>query len=134
MKINSTPSASKLLVGGILSLLLAGCWIPEKFNLAIKLKNDKTFSFIFGGTVANPILIEAIKNGMRKQEENDQVKSLVREFKQTGYKRADYLGKGRFDVLFESTEPLRKAFYFPNELEHLVSIVPDKKNVVEISF
>lgn len=91
------------------SLILSGCFIPEKFKMEAKLKNDKSYSFKYEGTMAHAFYLRNIERLKKDDSYSAKVKKYDEEMialsqktlkdSKSDFKKMDYKGNGIFDVL-----------------------------------
>lgn len=106
----------KLLFASLASaLLLAGCYIPEKFSSELDIKPDASYLFTYSGTTIHGLAAMAIKE---KSWSDGDDKSLVTEAKEmvakkSFVKKAEYKGNARMamDIAFQG-KPGQKMTMF----------------------
>jgi hypothetical protein len=97
----------------ILTLVLAGCWIPETFDTKITVNKDGSYTFTYDGTLTyGPALAAAQQGGLSAKDEAEFQKEGDTLRREPGFKKVDYQGKGRYKVLFEKTGNRGERFYF----------------------
>lgn len=118
---------------GAISLLTA-CLIPEKFEAKIDIKSDGSYSFIYDGTLALGIALDAVEKGrLDAKTEADLQKMTVDLKKDPTFKKVEYVGKARYKVLVEKQGKAGEAYHFISRESKIVSITPQKDGTVEIS-
>jgi len=97
----------------ILTLLLSGCFWPEKFNASLDIKKDRTFSFVYDGVLAFAPAVAEIKmsEGLSRQDDRI-IAELEGELrKDLGFKAVSYAGDGRFKVRYERTGVIDRTIH-----------------------
>ncbi len=100
----------------LLTLTLAACFIPEKFNVDIVIKGNEGYHFKYDGTLAFGPLIADLQQGKKENKEEAQElgQEIIQANKEPGYKTFDYKGKGRYKTHFEKEGSFDTPFSFPN--------------------
>lgn len=118
---------------GAISLLTA-CLIPEKFEAKIDIKSDGSYSFIYDGTLALGIALDAVEKGkLDAKTEADLQKMTVDLKKDPTFKKVEYIGKARYKVLVEKVGKAGETYQFISRESKIVSITPQKDGTVVIS-
>src|ERR1035441_7759774 len=91
-----------VVIAAVLLLALGGCWIPENFDAKITINKDGSYSFTYDGTLTFGLALAAAQQGsLSAKDEAEFQKEAERLRRETGFKKVDYQGKGRFKVLVE---------------------------------
>jgi hypothetical protein len=115
-------------------LLIAGCWVPERFEAKVTVHRDGTYSFVYNGTLAHVLVALAIKKGEAIPEKiHTDLKAQVAATAQSpGFRSATYVGDGRVKVLFEQKFKADESYHFPSQLNKALSIVPQGDGTLRI--
>src|ERR1035437_7581942 len=106
----------RLLILSILLLALTGCWIPENFDTRVTINKDGSYTFTYDGTLTYGLALAAAQKGaLSAKDEAELQKEGEKLRRQPGFKKVDYLGKGRYKVLFEKAGKRGERFYFLSE-------------------
>ena len=118
---------------GALSLLTA-CLIPEKFEAKIDIKSDGSYFFVYDGTLALGIALDAVEKGKLDAKTEADLQKLTAELKKDPvFKKVDYIGKARYKVLVEKHGQAGETYHFISKESKIVSIIPQKDGTVSIS-
>jgi len=113
----------------LMALLLTSCWIPEKFNVNINVKDDGSSSFVYDGVIAFGPALEAATKGKLKERDEERLKKKIEKIKKdSNVKKVDYLGKGRYQVLIEKEIALGEHY----NLMNFFKINSDKNGTITI--
>src|SRR5262249_51874078 len=84
------------------ALVLAGCWIPENFDAKVVIERDGSAVLTYDGVLAfGPALAAAAQNALSPADEVMFKAEGLKLQKEPGFKRVEYLGKGRYRVSVE---------------------------------
>ena len=118
----------------ILVLTFTGCWIPEKFTATVTINKDGSHSFIYEGILTNGFVLGVIQKGMLTPADEaklkDEEKTLL---KAPGFKKATYLGKGRYEVLVERHYKAGEAGRFISRDAEIFSVIPGKDGIITVT-
>lgn len=95
----------------LVTFCITSCWAPEKFTATLHVKEDKTFTFAYEGTIAfGPALGEIKQRGQLSAEAEAEMKSGEAELrKEPEFKKVKYAGNGRFAVAYEETGTIQNG-------------------------
>jgi len=115
-------------------IVLSSCWFPEKFDSEITINKDGTYSFVYEGILTFAPARENIAKGKKLSLRDDkEIKEFGKELlKDRNFKKAKYIGQGRFKVLYKSEGIINSPFYFLDHESDFISIIPTSSN--KISF
>jgi hypothetical protein len=84
----------------ILSALLCGCLIPEKFTATLVVKPDASYTYKYEGTAMHFLAAAAIKEkgSLAAKDEEALKKDAEKSSKGAGVEKLNYLGQGRYEV------------------------------------
>lgn len=72
----------KYLSLGLCITLLAGCFIPEKFDASMQFNSDSSFNYTYDGTVVNALgLVEKRKNGSLSEKSKAEFPKIIAQMK-----------------------------------------------------
>ena len=123
--------AAKLAAAALLTVLLAGCYLPIKFDAEIEITRTGYYSVIFDGYVVSIPLNLGLRDGtISPLEENEKVANIVNDFKRdSAVKEVKYFKQGRFKVNWQRKGDLLRArmvtFLRRNELILIVKYVKE---------
>ena len=82
------------------SVLLAGCYVPEKFATEIDVKPDGGYTFDFTGTIVNAMVAAHTASGktLSEKDERELLAEAAKMRSSSGVKKATYEGAGRYDL------------------------------------
>lgn len=114
--------------------IVAGCWIPEKFTARVVVNKDGGHSFKYDGTLTLAIALAAAKEGkLSPKDEAGFKKEEEKIRKDPGFKKVNYVGSGRYEVLYEQDRKAGEATYFLSKKDAIFSVVPKQDGTIEIS-
>jgi hypothetical protein len=112
MVMSSEIAIIKIFVLLFVAALLSGCWIPEEFDAKVAINADGSYTYSYSGILTfAPAFVDA-KQGTLDAHGEAKVAELIPQLRQNGFRKADYLGKGRFSVSFERTIAKGQPSYF----------------------
>jgi len=93
------------------TLLLNGCYLPERFDAEIEITRYGTYKITFDGYLVSLPLYEGLrKNEIKPAEERQKVDVIRRDLtRDSATKRATYLRKGIFNVHWEKSGDLTQT-------------------------
>ncbi len=115
---------------------VSSCLSPEEFEAKININKNGTYSFVYDG-ILTYVVIKAAEVNKEKLTANDERKmkeEIEQELlKDPNFKKVNYVGHGRFKVLYKREGTLNSPIYFLNrDISKIISIVPIKEQQVEI--
>lgn len=115
-----------------LLLLLPGCWWPEEFTATLELNADHTYHFTYDGVLAFGLAAAEVHRTGRldPQTENDLKRAERDLLKEPGFKRADYLGNGRYRVRYESTGGINRRIELFSPQLKILTLEPSGEGVL----
>ncbi|MFA7346283.1 MAG: hypothetical protein WCZ86_00850 [Desulfurivibrionaceae bacterium] len=122
-----------LFVFAIISIFLFGCWVPEKFQAKVAVNKDGSYTFVYDGILTFAAVLMAGQGELSARDEADLKKEAVKIAKEPGFKKVDYLGKGRYKVLVEKIGKPGEPYYFLSRESQILSILPQKDGTVSVS-
>jgi hypothetical protein len=126
--------SARLWIVLILAVALAGCWIPEKFDTRITINKDGSYTFTYDGTLTYGLALAAAQQGgLSAKDETELQKEGEKLRRQPGFKKVDYLGKGRYKVLFEKAGNRGERFYFLSEELKFFAVLPQVDRSVTVT-
>jgi len=126
----TTHLAQQTLIA-ILTLLLSGCFWPEKFDATLDIEKDRTFSFVYDGVLAfAPAVAEIKKSGGLSRQDDRKIAEIEGELrKDSGFKAVSYAGDGRFKVRYERTGVIDRTIHIFGDSMRLVTLSPSGDGV-----
>jgi hypothetical protein len=126
--------STRLWIVLILTLALAGCWIPENFDTRITINKDGSYTFTYDGTLTfGMALAAAQQGGLSASDEAELRKEGEKLRREPGFKKVDYQGKGRYKVLFEKAGNRGERFYFVSEELKFFAVLPQADRTVTVT-
>lgn len=124
---------ARMFVVGCLMLLLAGCYVPEKFAATININKDGSYGYTFDGTVAHALVVaQAVHAGLSARDEAE-LKQEAKKLVTGDVRKAEYVGDGRFEVLIERAAAKGEVSYFPSREMYLLRVEPLADGTIRIS-
>lgn len=125
---------AKLLLCAAPLLLLSGCWIPEQFDAKIVINKDGSYTLSYDGILSYAAGLAAAKKGELKAKDEEAFKKEAEKIaREPGFKKVDYLGKGRYKVLVEKSAKAGEATFFLNRNAKIISIQPQPDGTITVS-
>ena len=117
-----------------IALLLSGCWIPENFKANITVNKDGSYTFTYDGTLTFALALAAAKEGsLSKKDEADFEKEAEKIRKEPGFKKVEYIGKGRYKVFVEKSGKAGERYYFLSSEMEIFAVKPQQDGSIEIT-
>ncbi len=90
-------------VGAVCAVgLLAGCYVPERFNAKLVMKPDASYNFTYKGTIVNALAAASLTEGALSASEEKELRDEVANMKKDpGVRQAAYVGKGRYELTLD---------------------------------
>lgn len=113
-------------MGPALSLLLTGCWWPEKFNATLDINRNRSYVFRYDGLLTFSPAIAEIKQSGRLEPRaeldlNEAAKELAAE---DGFRSVHYLGNGRYQVRYEKSGVIDRQIDLLGDSIKILSLRP----------
>lgn len=116
------------------SIILLGCWIPEDFEANVTVEKDGAYKFTYDGTLTFALALAAAQKGeLGAKDEAAFKQEAAKMQKEPGFKKVEYLGKGRYKVLVEKIGKAGEPYYFISKDLKIFSILSEKDGSVSIS-
>lgn len=123
-----------LVIATSITLLLAGCFIPEKFEVNVKVNEDGSYTFAYDGILTYASALAASKKGALTKKDEAHLAELENELRQEeGFKEVSYLGDGRYKVLVEKSGVDREHYDFLSREMNFFSIIPQQDGSIKIT-
>ena len=117
-----------------IALLLSGCWVPENFEANITVNKDGSYTFTYDGTLTFALALAAAKEGsLSKKDEAEFEKEAEKLRKEPGFKKVEYLGKGRYKVFVEKSGKAGERYYFLSREMKIFAVKPRQDGSIEIT-
>lgn len=119
-------SAAMLLAG------LLGCLVPEKFEAAIDVRPDGSYSYKYAGTAIHALAAAQLaKTGKLTDKDEAQLKSDADKATRQGhgFRKLDYLGRGKYNVQVEEERKLGQQI----ESLKILSVTKEKDGAIVIA-
>lgn len=117
----------------LLILYLSGCWIPEDFKANIIVFNDGSYKFTYDGILTSALVLAAsMEKEITKEDEIELAKGVNNFRNIQHFKKAKYLGNGRYKVLVEKHGKPGEPFKFVSEDSEIFSIEPQTNGGIYI--
>jgi hypothetical protein len=126
--------STRLWIVSILTLALAGCWIPEIFDTRITINKEGIYTFTYDGALTYGLALAAAQQGgLSAKDESDFQKEGETLRREPGFKKVEYQGKGRYKGLFEKAGNRGERFYFLSEELKFFAILPQADRTVTVT-
>ena len=95
----------------VLTALLAGCYLPIRFDAEIEVTRNGYYSVVFDGYLVSVPLFRGLREGtISPLEENEKVATIVNDFKRDkAVKEIKYFKQARFKVNWQKKGDLMRA-------------------------
>ena len=111
-----------------------GCWIPEKFEAKVMVNKDGSYTYVYDGVLTFALALAAASKGQFSSKDEANLKQEAEKMKKLPeFKKAEYLGKGRYKVFFEKSGKAGEAYYFLSREFKIFSILPQKEGRIIVS-
>lgn len=126
-------NALKCLIVFIAMFALSGCLIPEKFTSSFTINSDGSADFKYDGTMVYAAVAEQAAAGKLTSKDEKELEAFVGEFKKDkSFRSAKYIGRARYQVVFEQHITPGKPFYFPGQGSAMVMLLPTNDGQLEL--
>ena len=125
--------AAALLVAIVLSRMLAGCYLPVRFDAEIEITRTGYYEIIFDGYVTEVTMFDALRRrSLSPGEEQTRADNVIQDFRRDSSTReARYVKPGIFKVNWQKSGDLLRArmitFFRRNESMLIVKYVKDTR-------
>lgn len=117
-----------------MAVILSGCFVPEQFDAKVTINSDGSYIFSYDGTLTFALALAAAQKGALREKDEDAFREeglkLARE---PGFKKVDYLGKGRYRVLVEKSGKAGEPYYFLSKESKIFAILPQQDRSISVS-
>lgn len=126
-------NALKCLIVFIVTLALSGCLIPEKFTSSFTINSDGSADFKYDGTMVYAVAAEQAAAGQLSSKNEKELEALAGEMrKDKSFRSVKYIGRARYQVVFEQHINPGKPFYFPGPGQAIVMLLPTNDGQLEL--
>jgi len=106
---------------------------PEKFHAKVTIRADGSYTYSYDGIlIFVPGLIEACRAGGSNERLDAQLSEAAAQLRQEGFRRAEYLGRGRYSVTMELIKTGTQPSYFPSREMAVFSVRPQVDGAIVI--
>jgi hypothetical protein len=106
---------------------------PEQFDANVSIHADGTYTYSYDGIlIFVPALIQAARAGVDARMEA-QLGEAASQLRHEGFRKADYLGRGRYSVFLERSRSKAESSFFPSRELKVFSIRPQLDGTIMIS-
>lgn len=114
--------------------VLSGCWIPEQFDAKVVINKDGSYTFSYDGTLTVALALAAAQTGeLSAKDEAGFKQEAAKIAREPGFKKVDYLGKGRYKVLVEKSGKAGEPYYFLSNESKFFAVLPQKDGAISVS-
>jgi len=118
----------------VTAALLAGCWIPEQFEAKVVVEKNGAYKFTYDGILTFALALAAAQKGELSAKDEAAFKQEAAKIqKEPGFKKVEYLGKGRYKVTVEKIGKAGEPYYFLSKEQKIFAVLPQKDGTVSIS-
>lgn len=118
----------------LIMVSLTSCWLPEKFDAKVSINKDGSYVFVYDGILTFALALAAASQGeLSAKDEAELQREAEKIKKEPGFKRAEYLGKGRYKVFFEKVGRSGEPYHFLSQEIKLFSVIPQGDGSLLIS-
>ena len=105
---------------------------PEQFDANVAIHADGSYGYSYHGIlIFVPALIQATRAALDSRTEA-QLSEAAAQLCQEGFRKADYLGRGRYSVVLERSGARGQSSFFPSREMKLFSIRPRPDGAIAI--
>jgi len=134
MSYRGKSRTAALLLVLVSTVALSSCWIPENFEAKVTINKDGSYTFTYDGTLTFALALAAAKKGgLSPRDEAEFQKAATELRKDRGFKKADYLGKGRYKVLVETSGKPGEPYYFIAKELRLFAVLPQNDRTILVT-
>ena len=108
----------------LLAALVEGCWIPEQFDAKVTVNTDGSYTYSYDGVLTFAPALADARRGVLDARGEMEVAKLAPQLRQSGFQKADYLGKGRFSASLQRSVPRGQASYFLSKEMQIFYVLP----------
>ena len=110
----------------MVSLFLAGCFLPEKFESKVDIQKDGSYTLSYDGTIA---YAPALNRKISAKDEK-KLESMVKDIKKDpNIKEAKYLGNARYQITMLQKKKAGEKAYFFDKRANIISVIPNGKSI-----
>ena len=125
---------ARITVFALIVAMLTGCWIPEKFDAKVVVNKDGSYTFFYDGTLTFALALAAAQKGELSPKDEIAFKQEATKIaREPGFKKVDYLGKGRYKVVVEKNGKPGEPYYFLSKEFKIFSVLTDKTGAITVS-
>jgi hypothetical protein len=135
MRFQGDQTNSRLTLAAVVILAgaLCGCWIPENFDTRVSMNKDGSYVFDYDGLLGYVPAIQAASMGAPDARLDGELKKAADELRrEPGFRKVDYVGKGRFRVSFEKAGKPGEAFHFLSKDLDFFSVLPQPDHTIRV--
>ena len=103
----------RVLLTLFLVVIVAGCWIPEKFTARIIVNKDGSYTYTYDGILTFALALAAAKEGKLSPKDEAAFKKEEEKIRgESGFKKVSYSGNGRYEVFVERERKAGEPTFF----------------------
>ena len=120
-------------VAAVLMLSLSGCFLPEDFDVTIKVKRDGSYTFRYDGNLVFATALSAMEDSKLSKKDEASLKEQEKDMLESpGVKKAKYIGNARYKVLVEHSGKAGEDYDFISKEISFFSIKGQDDGTLEI--
>ncbi len=105
---------------------------PEQFDAKVEIHADGSYTYSYDGVlIFVPALIQA-ERGCPDAHMEAQLDDATVQLRHEGFRKADYLGRGRYAVIMERSRAKGESSFFPSREMKVFSIRPQPDGAIAI--
>jgi hypothetical protein len=108
--------------------------VPEQFDANIVVHSDGSYGYAYAGVLVFASALPLPGRGSMDARLEGQLKSAATQLRNEGFRKAEYLGSGRYSVALEGVGARGETSFFPSRETKLFSIRAHSDGAIEIAF
>jgi len=129
-----TSRTGLLLAVLVAAMTLWACWIPENFDVKVEINKDGSYTFTYDGTLTYALALAAAAKGeLSAKDEAELTKDADELRRESGFKKVEYQGKGRYKVYAERSGKSGEPLYFISREMAFFTILPKDNHTLEVA-
>lgn len=134
---NTVSRSLRLCAAAVLCLMLAGCYLPDRFKVELTLEANGDYLYTYQGELLSYNFLRKIGQGEATADDKEQIAIYGNDLKRdTGFKQVTYIGNARYRVVYEKQSNIlakkTRTFSFVSRRSTFLTLKQREDGAVEI--
>lgn len=134
--LNAVSRSVRLCGAMALCLLLAGCYLPDRFKVELTMEANGDYLYTYSGELLSYNFLRKIGQGEATADDQEQIEIYANDLKRdTGFKTVSYIGNARYRVVYEKQNNIleNRTFSFVSRRSTFLTLKQREDGAVELT-